>query len=128
MSSASSRPVTVSCWARPRACSSFEERRTAWLANVKLTAAIVKLQDRELEIRRLAECDESFGGLCEDLADATLALDDWRSAETPHVTDRISEYQSLIEALVAEMQASLDAATKRMDESSSRVSSRQDAD
>ena len=95
---------------------------------MKLTAAIVRLPDRESEIRRLAECDESFLGLCEDLADAMLALDHWRSAESAHVTDRISEYQSLIEALVAEMQASLDAAAKRMDESSSRVSSRQDAD
>jgi hypothetical protein len=91
---------------------------------VTLTAAIVKAPDRELEIRTLAGCDESFRTLCEDLADAMLALDHWVTAASGHVPDRISEYQSLIDALVAEMQASLDAAAKGMEEGSGRVSSR----
>lgn len=90
--------------------------------DVNLTAAIVRLPDREPEIRRLAGRDESFRSLCEDLADASQALDHWLTATSAHVPDRISEYQSLIVALVTEMQASLDAAAGQMDEPSRRVS------
>ena len=80
---------------------------------MNLTAAFVKLPDREAEIRRLAGCDESFRSLCEDLGDAVRALDHWLSASSAHVADRISEYQALVDALVAEMRASLDAASEK---------------
>jgi hypothetical protein len=90
--------------------------------DVNLTAAIVRLPDREREIRRLAGRDESFRSLCEDLTDAAQALDHWLTATSAHVPDRISEYRSLIVALVTEMQASLDAAAGQMDEPSRRVS------
>jgi hypothetical protein len=80
---------------------------------VNLTAAVLKLPDREVEIRRLAGCDESFRSLCEDLSDAMQTLDRWLSAGSVHVADLIKEYQSLIDALVAEVQASLDAAPEK---------------
>jgi hypothetical protein len=81
--------------------------------DVTLTAAFVKLPNREAEIRILAGCDESFRSLCEDLSDAVQALDHWIGAGGAHVADRIAEYQSLIDALVAEMRASLDAASEK---------------
>ena len=73
-----------------------------------LTAAIEKLPDRELEIRRLAACDESFSGLCDDLREATEALERWLGPANPQNSDRISEYESLVAALVTEVRASLD--------------------
>jgi hypothetical protein len=78
-----------------------------------LSAAIMKLPDRELEIRRLAACNESFRTLCEDLGDAMHALEHRFVSATVIVPERISEYQSLIEALVAEMQATLDSESRR---------------
>ena len=83
-----------------------------------LSAAIMKLPDRESEIRRLAACDDSFRTLCEDLSDAVQALEHWFASATLHVPERISEYQSLIEALVAEMQATLDKAPGRINSDS----------
>ena len=80
---------------------------------MNLTAAFVKLPNREAEIRVLAGSDDSFRSLCEDLSDAVRALDHWLDAESVDVAERIREYQSLIDALVAEMQASLDAASQK---------------
>jgi hypothetical protein len=88
--------------------------RTGVCQVANLSAAILKLPDREPEIRRLAARDESFRTLCEDLGDAVQALDHWVASATLVVPERISEYRTLIEALVAEMQASLDGQSMRI--------------
>ena len=78
-----------------------------------LSAAIAKIPDRELEIRALAAFDDSFRTLCADLSDAVQALDHWHSVASVDLPERIAEYDALIEALVAEMRATLDEAPGR---------------
>ena len=60
-----------------------------------------------LPIRRLIDTDESFRDVCEELADAELALAAVPNAPAALRAARRAEWQELIDRLVAELEAAI---------------------
>ncbi|MBZ6078073.1 hypothetical protein [Microvirga puerhi] len=71
-------------------------------------AAIARFPDRGHAIEELAKADEDFLSLCEDLAEAQVALARWERSDAPVRTTRCAEYRELVRELVAELEAALD--------------------
>ena len=60
-----------------------------------------------LPIRRLIETDESFRDICEELADAELALAAVPNAPAALRAARLAEWQELIDRLVVELETAI---------------------
>ena len=74
-----------------------------------LAAATRRFPRFALPIRRLIETDERFRDICEELADADLALAAVGSAPAALRAARQAEWQELIDRLVVELEAAIDA-------------------
>lgn len=74
-------------------------------------AAVRRFPQRSLEIRRLALADSTFRSLCEDLAEAELALARWQQMTTEQAASRRSEYDLLVEELAIEINSIVDRRT-----------------
>jgi crotonobetainyl-CoA:carnitine CoA-transferase CaiB-like acyl-CoA transferase len=71
-------------------------------------AAIARFPDRGHAIEELAGTDESFRLLCEDLAEAQVALAQWEHSSSPVKEARCAEYRELVRDLAAELATELD--------------------
>ena len=67
-------------------------------------AAVRRFPLRGPEIRRLALANATFRSLCEDLADAESAFDQWGSSSAIGSKQRQSEYQVLARELAIEIE------------------------
>jgi hypothetical protein len=67
-------------------------------------AAARRFPLRGPEIRRLALANSTFRSLCEDLADAESAFDQWSSSSAANCKVRRSEYQVLTTELAIEIE------------------------
>lgn len=72
-------------------------------------AAVRRFPARQSVIKALADKDEEFRLLCDDLAEAEAALHRWASAPSPTREQRCAEYQDLVDSLAKEIAAALDA-------------------
>lgn len=61
------------------------------------------------DIRELALSSPAFRSLCEDLVEAESALARWDASPSPIGIRRCSEYRVLVEELVGEIRAALEA-------------------
>jgi hypothetical protein len=71
------------------------------------SAAIRRFPRFELPIRRLIETDGTFREICEELAEADLALSTVDNAPTQLRETRRTEWQELIDCLVGEVAAAI---------------------
>lgn len=71
-------------------------------------AALRRFPQRSMEIRRLAIADSAFRSLCQDLAEAELALARWGQIATELAASRRSEYDLLVEELAVEIESIVD--------------------
>jgi hypothetical protein len=72
-----------------------------------LSAAVRRYPQFELAIRRLIDADESFRDICEELADAELALSGVDKLPIALREARRAEWQELVDRLVEELRAVL---------------------
>jgi hypothetical protein len=72
----------------------------------KLAAAASRFPGRELEIYRLCARDPEFLSVCEDLADASAALEHWQALGA-RAARRADEYRALVGELAAVVLAGL---------------------
>lgn len=79
----------------------------------RLAAALRRFPARSLQIKELAIRDESFRGMCEDLAAAEEALAHVDQLPLVVRGERRAEFRSLVESLVAEIGQALTAADPR---------------
>ena len=86
----------------------FRTRQRGRAAHYAVQAAIAHFPDRGRAIAELAMTDESFRSLCEDLAEAEVALAWWERSVSPLRVARCTEYRSLVRDLAAELAAELD--------------------
>ena len=70
-------------------------------------AATRRFPTFELAIKRLVETDETFLEICDELAEAELALFAVDDAPAPIQSARRAEWQDLIDRLIAELSAAL---------------------
>lgn len=70
-------------------------------------AAIRLLPRHKKEIEELALADESFRGLCRDLADATDILLRLKESVSADAAERWLEYRHLVDGLEAELQRAI---------------------
>jgi len=75
--------------------------------NSNLAAAIRRFPSQKQMIEERAARDESFRPICEDLADAEVALRKWENSASPKRDQRCSEYRELIDSLAKEIAAAL---------------------
>ncbi|MGX1500186.1 hypothetical protein ACSSV1_005251 [Labrenzia sp. MBR-25] len=74
-----------------------------------LEAALRRFPLRHEELRRLAQDNETFRGMCEDLADAEAAFARWSGRPAKVLNEsRASEYGKLVSELVLEIEQMLD--------------------
>jgi hypothetical protein len=71
-------------------------------------AVIARFPDRGHAIEELAGTDEGFRTLCEDLAEADVALTRWEHSSSPAKEARCAEYRDLVRDLAVEVEAELD--------------------
>jgi hypothetical protein len=76
-----------------------------------LEAALRRFPLRHEELRRLAQNNETFRGMCADLADAEAAFARWSGTpeNAPHGS-RANEYGKLVSELVLEIEEMLNGA------------------
>jgi hypothetical protein len=67
-------------------------------------AAIKRFPLKAKEIRRVALANMTFRSLCEDLADAEAACDQWGVSGAANSKERRSEYQVLMNELAIEIE------------------------
>jgi len=72
-----------------------------------VAAALRRFPHHELTIYRMMDRAESFRDMCEELADAELALAKVDKAPPAQRKERRSEWQALVDRLLAEMEAEL---------------------
>jgi hypothetical protein len=68
-----------------------------------LAAAIRWFPSQRQAIEERAALDESFRSICEDLADAEVALQKIENSASPKRDQRCSEYRELIDSLAKEI-------------------------
>ena len=74
-----------------------------------LEAALRRFPLRHGELRRLARANETFLGMCRDLADAEAAFQRWSGNPVKVLNEtRASEYGKLVSELVHEIEQMLD--------------------
>jgi hypothetical protein len=83
-----------------------------------LQAAVRRFPARSQEIIRLAFANSSFRALCDDLADAELALDRLAKPASSGGALRCSEYADLVKELAEEIEQFLRNAARDSNESS----------
>jgi len=74
-----------------------------------LQAALRRFPLKGQEIRRHALANSTFRSLCDDLADAEAASNQWGQSPSPQSNLRRSEYQILAEELATEIEQMLGA-------------------
>jgi hypothetical protein len=72
-----------------------------------LSAAVRRYPQFELAIRRLIDADESFRDICEELADAELALSEVDKLPLALREARRAEWQELVDRLAEELRAAV---------------------
>lgn len=75
--------------------------------NTILQAVAQRFPDHALAIEQLAARDETFRDICEELADATRALESVRHGPVEMRKAREDEWQALIERLAAQVAKAL---------------------
>lgn len=73
-----------------------------------LLAAVRRHPERELAVRRLIAADERFRDICEELADAELALANTDGAPAATRAARRAEWQELVDRLAGELKSALE--------------------
>ncbi len=74
-----------------------------------VSAAVRRFPRYELAVRQLMDRDESFRDMCEELAEAELALSRVDRVPVPLRESRRAEWHQLVERLVGEVEAALQA-------------------
>jgi len=72
-----------------------------------LQAAVRRFPLRAREVTELARKDSAFSALCDDLADAEMAAENWAASTSPQKYARQSEYRVLANELAAEIALAL---------------------
>ena len=72
-----------------------------------LVAAIRWFPSQRQAIEERAARDESFRSICEDLADAAVALQKIENSASPKRDQRCSEYRELVDSLAKEIAVAL---------------------
>lgn len=66
-----------------------------------------RFPDLELPIRRLFETSENFRDICEELAEAEIALSSAENAAAASNEDRAAEWRELVDRLVGEVELAI---------------------
>lgn len=72
-----------------------------------VAAAVRRFPHFELPVRRLIETDENFREICEELAEAELALSATASVAAPLREVRRAEWQGLVDRLALEVEGAI---------------------